>query len=116
MMAAQDRLMKAMDAALETPVANGQDLATLAEKKEQDTLVVFYAPWCGHCQTFVLHDGKGDPTKAPLEKFRRDLAEDSATKDVVVQRFDVTRGRDMPKAFEVKFIPTVYFVAQTGVA
>jgi len=115
MMAVEQRLMGAMDALLEVPVTNGTALTTLLEKKQQNALVVFYAPWCGHCQQFVLHDGKGDPTKAPLEVFRRDLAGDSATKGVAVQRFDVTKGKDMPKAFEVKFIPTVYFVAQTGV-
>merc|ERR1719359_653804 len=103
--------MKAMDAMLQVPPKSGADIGEILQKKDKNAFVVFYAPWCPHCQRFVLHDGKGDPTKAPLEVFRRELAQDAATKDVKVVRFDVQRDRNIPKDFEVQYIPTVYFVA-----
>merc|ERR1719163_1614673 len=104
--------MKAMEALLETPAADAEFLSQAAEGKlGKDSLIVFYAPWCPHCQQFVLHDGKGDPTKAPLELIKKDLVADPASKDVEVLRFDVNAHRDIPQGLEVQFIPTMYVVA-----
>merc|ERR550514_1435461 len=103
--------MKAMDGLLTVPKADSKGVAELMEKKEKDAFIVFYAPWCPHCQTFVLHDGKGDPTKAPLEVIKKDLAADPASKDVEVLRFDVNAHRDIPAGLDVEFIPTMYVVA-----
>merc|ERR1719440_693813 len=113
---AQSKLMTAMDALLEVPSVDVATLENVANGKTgKDTLVVFYAPWCPHCQTFVLHDGKGNPTKAPLEEFRRDLAEADATKNVNVMRADVTKtGQKLPAAFPVQSIPSVYWVSKDG--
>jgi len=117
MQAAEARLMDSMDALLEVPKADPAQLASFVSEKKSNNLVVFYAPWCGHCQSFVLHDGSGDPTKAPLEAFRKDLAEDDATKLVGVVRVDVQEhGESIPAPFKVEFIPTVYFVNKNGAA
>merc|ERR1719478_1257939 len=86
--AAEAELQVALEDMLETPLVNQQSLTEKVNKKEKDFLVVFYAPWCGHCQRFVLHDGTGDPSKAPLEKINKDLSNDHFQ----VLRFDITAG------------------------
>jgi len=114
---AEARLMKAFDSLLEVPTASGQQLTTLLQGGGKPTLVVFYAPWCPHCQTFVLHDGEGDPVNAPLEQMHRDFKANSDTKDVDVLRFDVAKhGKDIPVDLKVEGIPTVYFVNHEGKA
>merc|ERR1740117_2301578 len=65
---AEARLMKAFDSLLEVPVADGHQLSTLLEGGGKPTLIVFYAPWCPHCQTFVLHDGKVTQLRLHLNK------------------------------------------------
>lgn len=117
--AAHAKLMAAMEALLLVRPANADYLKSAAEGKlDKDTLIVFYAPWCPHCQQFVLHDSKGNPLNAPLEVLRRDLAAADDTKDVVVARADTTKVafKDIPKKFEIQGIPSVYFVTKNGKA
>jgi len=110
------KLMAAMETLLETPSADTAMLEQAASGKlGKDSLVVFYAPWCPHCQTFVLHDQQGNPANAPLEVLRKDLAKADKTKDLNVVRADVTVvGKTIPKDFVVQGIPTVYFVTKQG--
>lgn len=116
MQSAQGRLMKAMSAMLEVEAVDTPKLNALVEKKEKDLLVVFYAPWCPHCQSFVLHDGKGNPEEAPLEIFNRNVHASGANKTLSVLRFDVDANREggMPAGFEAKYIPTIYLAAADG--
>merc|ERR1719240_227283 len=103
-----------MTAMLDVPVVNGAALTSLMDKKEKDLLVVFYAPWCPHCQRFVLHDEKGSPENAPLEVFNRDVKAQGADKTLSVLRFDTQESQDIPEGFEVKYIPTIYMAAADG--
>jgi thiol-disulfide isomerase/thioredoxin len=106
--AAEAELQVALEDMLETPLVNQ---AQLAEKVGQkDLLVVFYAPWCGHCQRFVLHDGTGNPDNAPLEKINKELSGD----DLEILRFDVTAS-EAPVDMPVQYIPTVYLQTKAGV-
>jgi thiol-disulfide isomerase/thioredoxin len=111
---AQGRLMGAMEAMLEVPAVDSKALTSLMDKKEKDLLVVFYAPWCPHCQTFVLHDGKGSPEDAPLEVFNRNVMASTANTTLSVVRYDVSADRNLPAGFDVKGIPAIYMAAADG--
>eukprot|EP00929_Paragymnodinium_shiwhaense_P089933 TRINITY_DN5013_c0_g1_i1.p1 TRINITY_DN5013_c0_g1~~TRINITY_DN5013_c0_g1_i1.p1 ORF type:complete len:233 (-),score=84.73 TRINITY_DN5013_c0_g1_i1:237-935(-) len=116
--AAQTQLFQAMEAMLEVKALGAGDLDKVAKGSGKDTFVVFYAPWCPHCQRFVLHDGNGNPSKAPLELLRKDLQADKATSAVEVARVNVDQtGWDtLPKQFVVQGVPTMYFVKGDGAA
>mmetsp|Transcript_50980 Transcript_50980/g.116052 ORF Transcript_50980/g.116052 Transcript_50980/m.116052 type:complete len:212 (+) Transcript_50980:74-709(+) len=106
---------KANLALLTTPQVNGTQLSEMTTKAEKDTLVVFFAPWCPHCQQYVLHDKNGDPTKAPLDVFRGELEADGSLKHLDVVSYDTAaHGREIPSGFNVQYIPTVYMAAKDG--
>lgn len=116
MQKSSQRMMKAMEAMLEVPAMDKDKLTAMMDKKDKDTFVVFYAPWCPHCQSFVLHDGKGNPEKAPLEVFNQEMKSRGASKTLNVVRWDVDAHRDVPSEFKVQYIPTMYLVAADGTA
>jgi len=109
---AKAEVFSSMEALLEVPSVDGKDLERFAAEKKS-VLITFYAPWCPHCQTFVYHDGKGDPTKAGLEELRRDFIESNSSTHVV--RFDVQKHqKSLPKQYKLPGIPAVYLLKADG--
>merc|ERR1719261_1861484 len=105
-----------MESMLQVPSVTTAEVNTMVDAKKKDVLVVFYAPWCPHCQTFVLHNGKGNPETAPLEVFNKKIKAAGADKTLDVVRFDVAENREagLPKGFKVQHIPTIYMASADG--
>merc|ERR1719482_1002240 len=114
MQKASQRMMAAMEAMLEVPAMDKDKLTARMDKKDKDTFVVFYAPWCPHCQSFVLHDGQGNPEKAPLEVFNQEMKSRGASQTLNIVRWDIDKDRDLPSDFKVQYIPTIYLAAADG--
>jgi len=96
--------------AQQVAAVNAASLPPLVQKATEDIFIAFYAPWCPHCQTFVMHDANGNATNAPLEVFNRQLIEAKGPK---VVKFD-TQASMPPGAFKVKYIPTIYMAFKDG--
>jgi len=80
-------------------------------------VVAFYAPWCPHCQTFVIADKNGNRTNAPLEvlKHRLLMRAGGAHEVPEVVKFDTRQGRQ-PPLFSFKYIPSIFVVTEAGEA
>lgn len=80
---------------LKTAVAkNFEEVVT---NNDKDTLIEFYAPWCGHCKKLA-------PVFAELAEALKD-------EDVAIVKMDAT-ANDVPARFEVRGFPTLYWLAK----
>nr|CAG4642426.1 EOG090X0438 [Evadne anonyx] len=84
---------------LKTAVAKNFDEVVMNNGK--DTLIEFYAPWCGHCKKL-----------APvLEQVAQSLKDE----DVAIVKMDAT-ANDVPPNFEVRGFPTLYWLPKNSKA
>merc|ERR1712159_524360 len=68
-------------------------------------IVVFYAPWCPHCQAFVL------AKDAPVDRLAKEIQDAGGPKVLV---FDTTK-ESLPSRFErIHAIPTILYVNLDG--
>lgn len=75
-------------------VAVGKNFDDVVINNGKDTLIEFYAPWCGHCKK--------------LQPVYDELGQKLADEDVAIVKMDAT-ANDVPPTFEVRGFPTLYW-------
>lgn len=75
--------------------AVGKNFDEVVINNDKDTLVEFYAPWCGHCKKL-----------APIFE---EVANALKDEDVAIVKMDAT-ANDVPSRFEVRGFPTMYWL------
>lgn len=75
-------------------VAVAKNFDEVVTNNGKDTLIEFYAPWCGHCKKLA-------PTYD-------ELGQKLANEDVAIVKMDAT-ANDVPPPFEVRGFPTLYW-------
>lgn len=76
-------------------VAVAKNFDDIVTNNGKDTLIEFYAPWCGHCKKL-----------APIYD---ELGEKMANENVQIVKFDAT-ANDVPAPYEVRGFPTLFWV------
>ncbi|XP_033152968.1 protein disulfide-isomerase A3 [Drosophila mauritiana] len=81
----------------DTPVkvAVAKNFDDLVINNGKDTLIEFYAPWCGHCKK--------------LTPIYEELAEKLQDEDVAIVKMDAT-ANDVPPEFNVRGFPTLFWL------
>jgi len=82
-------------------VAVGKNFDEVVTNNNRDTLIEFYAPWCGHCKK--------------LTPVWDELGEKLANEDVAIVKMDATNN-DVPSPYEVRGFPTIYWAPKDGKA
>jgi protein disulfide isomerase family A protein 3 len=80
-------------------VAVGKNFREVVVDNGVDTLIEFYAPWCGHCKKL-----------APVYE---ELAEKLKDEKVAIVKMDAT-ANDVPAPFEVHGFPTIYWAPKNA--
>lgn len=75
-------------------VAVAKNFDAVVTNNDKDTLVEFYAPWCGHCKKL-----------APVFD---ELGEKMKDEEVSIVKMDAT-ANDVPSPFDVRGFPTLYW-------
>lgn len=80
-------------------IAVGKNFDELVTYNENDVLIEFYAPWCGHCKKL-----------APVYD---ELGEKMAGENVDIIKMDAT-ANDVPSSFNVQGFPTLFWRPKGG--
>lgn len=76
-------------------VAVGKNFDDVVVNNGKDTLIEFYAPWCGHCKK--------------LTPIYEELGQKLKDEDVAIVKMDAT-ANDVPEPYEVRGFPTLFWV------
>lgn len=76
-------------------VAVAKNFDEVVTNNGKDTLIEFYAPWCGHCKK--------------LTPVFEELGTKMADEDVEIVKVDAT-ANDVPPQFEVRGFPTLFWL------
>ncbi|XP_058460976.1 protein disulfide-isomerase A3 [Malaya genurostris] len=80
-------------------IAVGKNFDEVVINNNVDTLVEFYAPWCGHCKKLTpIYD---------------ELATKLKDEEVSIVKMDAT-ANDVPPKFDVRGFPTLYWLPKNG--
>lgn len=79
-------------------VAVAENFDSLVNQADKDTLIEFYAPWCGHCKKLA-------PT---FEELGKELEDET---EVQIVKMDAT-ANDVPPTFQVQGFPTLFWVSK----
>lgn len=80
-------------------VAVGKNFDDVVIDNDKDTLIEFYAPWCGHCKK--------------LTPIFEELGTKMADEQVAIVKMDAT-ANDVPAPFDVRGFPTLFFLPKDG--
>ena len=86
---------------VEVTTANAYDFLS-PPQDHSGILLEFYAPWCGHCQTI----------RPAYEQLGRELSSDGKYR---VGACDITQNAAMTGRFEVREVPTIYYIDKMNV-
>lgn len=76
-------------------VAVGKNFEDVVTNNGKDTLIEFYAPWCGHCKKLApIFDELGEKLKG---------------EEVSIVKMDAT-ANDVPPHFDVRGFPTLFWL------
>lgn len=80
-------------------VAVAKNFDEVVVNNGKDTLIEFYAPWCGHCKKLA-------PTFD-------ELGEKLANEEVEIVKMDAT-ANDVPSPYDVRGFPTLYWAPKNS--
>ncbi|XKL64506.1 hypothetical protein PGB90_004592 [Kerria lacca] len=80
-------------------VAVAKNFDDVVTNNKKDTLIEFYAPWCGHCKK--------------LSPIYDELGEKMKNEDVAIVKMDAT-ANDVPPNFDVRGFPTLYWIPKNS--
>lgn len=83
------------DNGMPVTVAVGKNFDDVVTNNGKDTLIEFYAPWCGHCKK--------------LTPIFEELGQKLKDEDVAIVKMDAT-ANDVPPPFEVRGFPTLFWL------
>ncbi|XP_015599675.1 protein disulfide-isomerase A3 [Cephus cinctus] len=80
-------------------IAVAKNFDDVVTNNNKDTLIEFYAPWCGHCKKLApIYDELGDKL---------------ADEDVEIVKFDASNN-DVPAPYEVQGFPTIFWAPKNA--